>query len=83
MELAGLSASQRTSLSQERAFSPASQSSNALIFVDGSLGDRFSWSSLAPGSEVYFLKSDSNAINQITQVLQGRCYCPRCGLADP
>jgi Tol biopolymer transport system component len=72
MELAGFSASQRTSLSQERAFSPSSQSGNALVFVDGSLGDRFSWSSLAPGSEVYFLKSDSNAIDQVTQVLQGR-----------
>ncbi|NJM48687.1 MAG: DUF4347 domain-containing protein, partial [Alkalinema sp. RU_4_3] len=72
MEFAGLSASQRTSLSQERAFSSPSQSGNALVFVDSSLGDRFSWSSLAPGSEVYFLTPDSNAIDQVTQVLQGR-----------
>lgn len=72
MEFAGFSTSQRTSLSQERAFSPTPQSGNALVFVDAALGDRFSWSSLAPGAELYILKPETNAIDQITQALQGR-----------
>ncbi len=72
MDFAGPSASQRALDTQERAVFPTAQSGKALIFVDAGVGDRLSWSSLAPGSEVHLLSRDRNAFDQVTDVLQGR-----------